>query len=200
MRSTCSGSPALAPSSVGENQGLKIFSQITCRGEEEEEGVINDDVKKNNNPDPDETKQTWWNERGGREEMKGWDVLSLCRWRLAFHQQTHTHTHTRLRRQWLLSVSRWLAGGGSTQVDLRRHLWSVRAANRRAACHRHVSGSHLHSSSFSPPPLLFLPLFFTSFVWRSNILLLLFEALLYFLCFFSLFSSVFPSSQFLRWL
>lgn len=29
--STCRGSPALAPSSVGENHGLKIFSQITCR-------------------------------------------------------------------------------------------------------------------------------------------------------------------------
>lgn len=34
--STCRGSPALAPSSVGENQGLKIFSQITC-GETERE-------------------------------------------------------------------------------------------------------------------------------------------------------------------
>lgn len=54
---------------------------------------------------------------------------SLCRRRLALHHHRH-----QVKTQWVLYLRWRLTGGGSSEVGLRRHLWSFRWTNRRAAC------------------------------------------------------------------
>lgn len=79
---TCRGSPALAPSSVGENHGLKIFSQITWWG--------GDTWKQ----EPGRKKKrlwTWRKEQSGEREGKTTSdaqCASVRRQHLAIHLQS----------------------------------------------------------------------------------------------------------------
>lgn len=139
-KSTCRGSPALAPRIVGENHGRKIFSQITCREEDDDnrgepEGRWRTDVMENcENKGGEErmkNKREW---RGERRQETGWrrrgghGGFVFMQMIPDFSSNTHTHT---VKHTMALSVS-WLAGGGSAQVDLR----GLRSTNQRAACHQ----------------------------------------------------------------
>lgn len=68
--STCRGSPALAPSRVGENQGLKIFSQITWR-RGGEEGERRRDGEDGENRRRREGRRRGGEKERGEEEKRG---------------------------------------------------------------------------------------------------------------------------------